>query len=254
MLIDLDGVGRATRIKTDVPAREADLAVVFRVVEQGRWPVLMGADFHLHVSRYNDMVIDQSVRPASRRDPAFLTCGLLDRIEMLDFHSSHSKLDKLLRGEFEGSAGGALGLKDFLVKGVRLPAEEYPDTLNNNTLVAALLNLEMVLVVYYAQAFEGCLRPFIGCLQGVNRLMDLAPSGFLNYSVQSVLGDFFRTLRQPGVLERNVRGPAACAALLQADMAALERLRVIHSQNHLQIAQRGHENTVAESIGVLLCG
>ena len=135
--------------------READLSVVFRVVEQGRWPVLLGTDFHLHVTRYNDMVIDQSVRPASRRDPAFLTYVFLDRIESLDFHSSHLKLGKLQRGEFGGSAVGALGLKDYLAKEVRLPTEEYPDTLSNSILVSALLNLEMVLAVYYARAFEG---------------------------------------------------------------------------------------------------
>ena len=88
-------------------------------------------------------------------------------------------------------------------------------------LALALRNLEVVLTVYYSPAFIGSLAEFIDCLQGVQRPMDLAPSGYLGHAVHMVLSVFFRSLRSAGVPERLARTPGECAKLLKADMAAL---------------------------------
>ena len=58
-LYDLNGVGHQSRLKTDITSREAELGALFQVTEPGRWLSLMGKDFVLQVSLYNDIVVEQ---------------------------------------------------------------------------------------------------------------------------------------------------------------------------------------------------
>ena len=96
-LYDLDGVGHQSRLKTDITSREADLGILFRVTEPGRWPSLMGKDFVLQVSLYNDIVVEQSMVSSGIRQAAFISCGLLDRIYLLDFQTEHKLRHILLQ-------------------------------------------------------------------------------------------------------------------------------------------------------------
>ena len=216
-LYDLDGTGHQSRLKTDITSREAELGVVFRVTEPGRWQSLMGKDFVLQVSLCNDIVVEQAMVSSGVRQAAFISCGLLDRIYLLGFQTDSARLRQLLTGQFGGSAVGALSIQDFLGKDVQLPREDFPDGESNRILATAIRNMEIVLAVYYSPAFIGSLAEFVECLQGVERPMDLAPSGFLG--VEMVLTKYFRTLRSEALPERLARNPGECAGLLKKDMA-----------------------------------
>ena len=165
-------MGHQSRLKTDITSREAELGVLFRVMEPGRWPSLMGKDFVLQVSLYNDIVVEQSMVSSGIRQAAFISCGLLDRIYLLGFQTDSARLRKLLTGQFGGSAVGALSIQDFLGKDVQLPMEDFPDAESNKILATAMRNMEIVLAVYYSPAFVGSLAEFVECLQGVERPMD----------------------------------------------------------------------------------
>ena len=96
-------------------------------------------------------------------------------------------------------------------------------------------NLETVLAVYYSPAFIGLLAELVECLQGVQRPMDLAPSGFLGHVVEMVLTKYFRTLPSEAVLERLARNPRECAGLLKKDMAGFVLLA-------------SHQGTLSEAV------
>ena len=89
-----------------------------------------------------------------------------------------------MKGLFGNSIEGNLGLKDFLCPGSIIPADLTPCQNNNLMLVVALKNLEIVLRITYASVFENSLREVVECLEGELRPLDLAPSGFLLYSVE----------------------------------------------------------------------
>ena len=99
---------------------------------------------------------------------------------------------------------------------MQLPMEDFPDAESNKILAPAIRNLEIVLAVYYSPAFIGSLAEFVECLQGVERPMDLAPSGFLGHAVFTI---YFRTLRSEALPERLAKNPGECAGLLKKDMA-----------------------------------
>ena len=66
-------MGHQSRLKTDITSREAELGVLFQVTEPGRWQSLMGKDFVLQVSLYNDIVVEQSM----------VSSGVCDRLSRL---------------------------------------------------------------------------------------------------------------------------------------------------------------------------
>lgn len=223
-IYDPQGGLHPTRIKTDIATREQDLAVSFRVLEPGRWRAIMGPDKILDIVRYKNMLIEQyETRPADREE-AYASCGLLDRIKTLSICRDSKQLEKLMKGLFGNSIEGNLGLKDFLCPGSIIPTDLTPCQNNNLMLVVALKNLEIVLRITFASVSENSLSEVVECLEGELRPLDLAPSGFLLYSVEVSLTQFFRKLREPipkGSINTDLENPIACAKALKGTFKTL---------------------------------
>ena len=218
MLIDLEGVIHHTRVKKDMAEREKELGVVFRVCERERWPFIMGTECLLQVDEYARVIGEQSVSRASDRDVGFECCSLLDRVWSLGFSSDMPLLKKLLTGDYGGSTADALNLQNFAGRSIKIPVEVTPCPNQNMALVSAFKNLDLVHSVFYGAAFRGTATAFIDQLEGLQRPMELAPSGFLLHSVEIVLSKYFRALRMPTTAAnaslRDISTPARCAARL----------------------------------------
>ena len=104
-------------------------------------------------------------------------------------------LKKLLTGDFGGSTADALNLQKFAGRSIKIPVEVTPCPNQNMALVTAFRNMDLVLSVFYGAAFRGTITAFIDQLEGLQRPMELAPSGFLLHSVNIVLSKYFRALR-----------------------------------------------------------
>ena len=243
---DPEGGAYYTRIKSDLAVREQELAVLFRTTEKERWLFAMGPDYILQVREYSDMIIEQHTTRLVDREPAFATCGLLDRIIQLKICGDVQLLGQLLKGHYGGSDLEALGLEDFLPGGVRLPGGIEPCLRQNHVMVMALRNLQLVLTVYFAAAFNGSLDPFINSLEGVDRPLELAPAGFLRRMVERTLTQYFRKLRTPSI-QSDLNGPTSCAAALTEAFRKL--LEDSDSQSKLSEAiQRDHLVCLRESV------
>ena len=161
---------------------------------------------------------------SSEREEGYTSCGLLDRIRRLNICRDARQLEKLMKGLFGGSDEGNLGLWDFLSLGTSLPADPFPCKQNNLILVVALKNLELVLRVVFASAFENSIAEFIKCLEGESRPLELVPSGFLLHVVETLLTQYFRRLRDPdtrSTTDRDLGSPTACASTLQSKFKLL---------------------------------
>ena len=220
LLIDLEGGVHPTRVKKDMAEREKELGVVFRVCERKRWPYTMGTECILQVEEYARVISEQSVSRASERDVGFECCSLLDRIWNLGFSSDMPLLKKLLTGDFGGSTADALNLQKFAGRSIKIPVEVTPCPNQNMALVTAFRNMDLVLSVFYGAAFRGTTTAFIDQLEGLQRPMELAPSGFLLHSVDIVLSKYFRALRMATTVAnaglRDISTPINCAARLSA--------------------------------------
>ena len=220
VLIDLEGRPHTTRVKTDLAEREKNLGVVFRVCDERRWQFIMGTECILQVEEYARVINEQSTLQISERDPGFKCCGLLDRVYGLSFSVDIPLLKKLLTGDFGGPLGDALDLQKFAGRTVKIPVELTPCTQQNRALVVAIKNMELVFVIFYGSAFHKSTNRFVDLLEGLHRPLELAPSGFLLYSLEVALSKFFRTLRMATTTSnktlRDVSSPTACAAYLSA--------------------------------------
>ena len=220
MLIDLEGGIHPTRVKKDMAEREKELGVVFRVCERERWPFIMGTECILQIEEYARVIGEQSISRANERDVGFECCSLLDRVWSLGFSSDMLLLRKLLTGDFGGSTVDALNLQKFAGRSIKIPVEMTPCPNQNMALVIAFRNLDLVLSVFYGAAFRGTTTAFIDQLEGLQRPMELAPSGFLLHSVEIVLSKYFRALRMATTVAnaglRDISTPAMCADRLRA--------------------------------------
>ena len=143
------------------------------------------------------MLLEQAELRSPEREEGYISCGLLDRIRRLNICRDSRQLRKLMKGLFGGSDEGNLGLRDFLSPRMSIPADPFPCKQNNLILVVALKNLELVLRVVFASAFENSIAEFIKCLEGESRPLELVPSGFLLHAVETLLTQYFRRLRDP---------------------------------------------------------
>jgi hypothetical protein len=218
VLLDLEGRPHTTRVKTDLADREKMLGVVFRVCDERRWQHIMGTECVLQVEEYARVINEQSTLRISERDAGFKHCGLLDRVYGLGFSVDIPLLKKLLTGDFGGPLGDALDLQKFAGRTVKIPTELTPCTQQNRALVAAIKNMELVFMIFYGAAFYKATDHFVDQLEGLNRPLELAPSGFLLHSLEVALSRFFRTLRMATTTSnkslRDVSSPAACSAYL----------------------------------------
>ena len=214
LLYDPEGHAHPTRVKSDLVVREQDLSVVFRVTATDRWQFVMGREFVLQVRQYRDVIVEQHATRAVDRLPGFSTCGLYDRISSLRLCRDLKLLEMLLKGHFGGSEVGAIGLQNFLGDGLRLPTGSEPCLRNNDLMVTALKNLELVLMVYFSAEFKGVTEAIIESLEGVDRPLELAPAGYLGRTVETALTKYFRRLRTNGSTE-HLAGPQQCSDALK---------------------------------------
>ena len=178
----------------------------------------MGTECVLQVEEYARMINEQSTLRIIERDIGFEFCGLLDRVYGLNFSIDIPLLKKLLTGDFGGPLGDALDLQKFAGRTVKIPIESTPCTQQNRALVVAIKNMELVLVIFFSSELSKATDYFVDMLEGLNRPLELAPSGFLLHSLEVTMSKFFRTLRmattESNKMLRDVSGPRACSSYL----------------------------------------
>ena len=153
---------------------------------------IIRSDVTLQPDQYLGMLIEQGATQVIDRHPAFISCGLMNRIENLPVLGENGKLRLLLIGSvLTNNNEPTLRLEDF-ISGEKISCLPSPCSSNNAGLVTALKNLQMVLQVCFSDAFGRALESFIDKLEGVSRPMELVPSDFLKYSIQLSLKRFFR--------------------------------------------------------------
>jgi hypothetical protein len=134
--------------------------------------------------------------------PAFTSCSLISRMQVLPVFRDKTKLKLLLTGTvlIETSTEPTLTLEDFLTS-PKISNKSTACTSNNIGMVSVLENLQLVLQVVFSDYFTECFREFIDKLHGVSRPMFLVPADLLRYSVEMALQKFFRMVR-------SVKGPS----------------------------------------------
>ena len=97
-LLDLDGVKHPTRNKTDVAQRERDLNFVFRAMDPDKWEYSISTDVVLQPEQYRSMVCELGDTQSNDRHNAFISCGLISRVQRLSFVGEKEKMKLLLTG------------------------------------------------------------------------------------------------------------------------------------------------------------
>ena len=217
-LLDLEGVKRATRNKTDIPQRERDTHFVFRAMDTGKLDYSISTDLVLQPEAYRSMVCEQGDTQTDDQHPAFTACGLISRVQSLKLFQNKEKLKLLLVGAvlIEGNDEPTLTLEDFVTK-EPISNQEAPCANHNSGMVAVLKNLAMVLHILFSDAFENSLATFICHLEGAKRIMEVVPADFLRHSVELALRKFFRTVRSvkaSAIVEMRVASPEQCSTYL----------------------------------------
>ena len=205
-IVDLDGGEHPTRNKTDLIQRERDLGCTYRAMDAAKHHYSIRADVTLQPDHYRGMLFEQGATQTIDRHPAFISCGLMNRIENLPVLGEIGKLKLLLVGSVLTDNGEPTLLLEDFVSGEKISSKPLPCPSNNAGLVMALKNVQMVLQVCFSDVFGTALDEFIDKLEGVCRPMELVPADFLKYSVQLSLKRFFREVS-------TVRGPALQAGL-----------------------------------------
>lgn len=251
-IMDLDGCKYPTRNKTDLTQREKDLGFVFRALDIKRWEFVMGTDYLLQPEEYRSMIIDQGKTRDDHRHRAFETCGFLDRVQSLGIVQKTPKLKLLLVGSFmiEGSSP-TLTLDDF-VDGDKICIATGVCLEQNRPMVAALRNFQLVMQVFFSNAYEGCLDSFIVKLEGSSRPLELVSADFLKYSVEFVLKKFFRIVRSERSSsmseEISLRNPQLCRLFL---VSLFDQLAADLSDNVLRVKEEVHYRVrLAREIGM----
>ena len=217
-LLDLEGVKRPTRNKTDIPQREKDTHFVFRAMDTEKLDYSISTDLVLQPEAYRSMICEQGDTQTDDQHPAFTACGLISRVQSLALFSNKEKLKLMLIGSVlvEGSAEPSLSLEDFVTK-EPISNRAAPCASHNSGIVAALKNLAMVMHIIFSNYFENALAIFIGHLEGAKRIMEVVPADFLRHSVELALRKFFRVVRSvkaTAIVEMKVASPKECATYL----------------------------------------
>ena len=240
-LLDLEGVRRATRNKTDIPQREKDTHFVFRAMDPEKWEYSISTDLVLQPEAYRRMVCEQGDTQTDDQHPAFTACGLISRVQSLALFSNKEKLKLMLVGSvlIEGSAEPSLSLEDFVMK-EPISNRAAPCANHNSGMVAALKNLAMVLHILFSDVYENSLATFISHLEGAKRIMEVVPADFLRHSVELALRKFFRVVRSvkaTALVEMKVGDPEQCATYLTW---LFDRLAEDLSQHPLMVRQEAY--------------
>ena len=111
-LLDLEGVRRPSRNKTDIPQREKDTYFVFRAMDTEKLDYSISTDLVLQPEAYRSMICEQGDTQTDDQHPAFTACGLISRVQSLALFSNKEKLKLMLIGSVlvEGS------VEDFVTK------------------------------------------------------------------------------------------------------------------------------------------
>ena len=217
-IVDLDGGEHPTRNKTELHLRERQLWCTYRIMDAAKQCYSIRSDVTLQPEYYLGMLFEQGDTQSIDRHPAFISCGLINRIEKLPVLGDNGKFKLLLVGSvLTDNNEPTLRLEDF-VSGEKISSKPSPCPSNNAGLVTALKNVQMVLQTCFSDAFGKALESFIDKLEGVCRPMELVPADFLKHSVELNLKRFFRevsTVRgsdlQAGL---SFKTPELCSAYL----------------------------------------
>jgi hypothetical protein len=218
-VLDLDGIRHPTRSKVDLAVREKELHFTLRAMDKDRREYSITLDMSLQTEVYWSMLCDQWDTLAEDRIPAFLSCGLINRVHQLQVFTKTEKLKLLLTGcvLLEGSVQQSLSLEDFN-SGDKFVTSVLPCQNNNIWLVSILKNFQMTMQIVFSESFEACLDQFIDHLEGAYRPLELVPYDFLRFAVELVLRKVFFTIRETRgscmTGGKSVRTPDNCAAFL----------------------------------------
>ena len=224
-LLDLNGNKLFTRNKSDIPQREKDLSFLLRAMDKSKMDYSTTTDLVLQTEVYRCMLCEQGDTQADDRHNAFMSCGLISRVQRLLVFSKSEKLKPLLTGSVlvEGSAEATLTLEDF-VTGEKIASRTTVCASNNSGLISALKNLQTVMQIVFSDDYESCLDEFIEKLEGAIRPMELVASDFLKYSVELTLRKVFRTIRSVKSISLSgldLQGPGNCALFISNSFAKL---------------------------------
>ena len=254
-LLDLNGNKLYTRNKSDIPQREKDLSFIFRAMDKSKMDYSTTTDFVLQTEVYRCMLCEQGDTQAEDRHEAFISCGLISRVQRLQVFSKFEKLKLLLTGAvlLEGSAEATLTLEDF-VTGEKITSKPSICPSNNAGLIGALKNLQTVLQIVFSDEFEDCFGTFIENLEGAVRPMELVASDFLKYSVELSLRKVFRVIRSvksTALGDLDVQGPGNCAKFftesfekLAEDLADHQLMAKTEAYFRLKMSRRTEGNNV----------
>ena len=191
-IVDLDGGEHPTRNKTDVHLRERQLWFTYRVMDAAKQCYSIRSDVTLQPEYYRGMLFEQGDTQTIDRHPAFISCGLINRIEKLPVLGENGKFKLLLVGSvLTDNNEPTLRLEDF-ISGEKISSRSSPCPSNNAGLVTVLKNVQMVLQTCFSDVFGKALESFIDKLEGVCRPMELVPADFLKHSVELSLKKWFR--------------------------------------------------------------
>jgi hypothetical protein len=106
------------RNKSDIAQREEDLGFVFRAMDITKMDYGITTDLVLQAEVYRSMLCEQGDTRAEERHEAFISCGLISRIQGLKVFSKFEKLKLLLIGSVlkEGATDATLSLEDFITE------------------------------------------------------------------------------------------------------------------------------------------
>jgi hypothetical protein len=217
-LLDLNGKRMFTRNKTDIAQREEELSFIFRAMDRSKMDYSVTTDLVLQVEVYRSMLCEQGDTRADDRHSAFISCGLISRVQRLQFFSKNEKLKLFLVGSVlkQSSAEPTLLLEDFST-GEKITSRLTTCPNNNYGLVSALKNLQTMMQIVFSDQYGKCFDLFIEKLEGAVRPMELVPSDFLKHSVELTLRKVFRIIRSvksvslPGL---DIEGPERCSKFL----------------------------------------
>ena len=214
-LLDLDGVKHTTRNKTDIPQRERDLNFVFRAMDIDKQEYSITTDLILQPDEYRRMIFEQGDTHSDERNVAFISCGLISRVQNLPIFRDREKTRLLLIGSvmMDNTTEPTLTLEDFST-GERISRKSSPCPSNNIGLVTALKNFQTVMQILFSDAYESCLEAFIDNLEGMFRPMELVAADLLKYTIEMAFRKVFRVIRSvkaTALTDQSLNSPDLCS-------------------------------------------
>ena len=199
------------------------------------------------------MLCEQGDTQAEDRHEAFITCGLISRVQRLQVF--FEKLKLLLTGAVlhKGSTEATLTFEDF-VTGEKITSKPSICPSNNAGLIGALKNLQKIVQIVFSDEYEDCFAFFIEKLEGAVRPMELMASDFREYSVELALRKIFRVIRSvksTALVGLNIQGPENCARYvtdsfdkLADDLSDHQLMAKMKTYFRLKLSRRGYGSSV----------